>query len=193
MLLVGAVAAFKAASKLSGEIGMVTSITTYMLAGGTPVPVLTSAFEDRTLPERPAPVRERPVGEEDAEGGENRNRRRHRGGRRRNGGEASNAGEATRREPPKSAAGQSAEMLCAKDASYIRVLGFDREGRYCLKIMRRNAALPIISNPSDALELYSSSPVLKNMFSLDMRAASLYWEMSGRDFLHEWELPPVML
>ena len=30
----------------------------------------------------------------------------------------------------------------AKDASYIRVLGFDREGRYCLKIMRRNAALP---------------------------------------------------
>ena len=74
-----------------------------------PVPVLTSAFEDRTLPERPAPVRERPVGEEDAEGGENRNRRRHRGGRRRNGGEASNAGEATRREPPKSAAGQSAE------------------------------------------------------------------------------------
>ncbi len=91
------------------------------------------------------------------------------------------------------AAGQSAEMLCAKDASYIRVLGFDREGRYCLKIMRRNAALPIISNPSDALELYSSSPVLKSMFSLDMRAASLYWEMSGKDFLHEWELPPVML
>lgn len=77
--------------------------------------------------------------------------------------------------------------------SYVRVLGFNREGRYCLKIMRKCAGIPIVMNPSDALELCSSDPVLARMHELDMRAASVYWELAGMDSAHEWELPPLQL
>ena len=76
---------------------------------------------------------------------------------------------------------------------YVKVLGFNREGRYCLKIMRKCAKVSVISNPSDALELQSSDPALKRMSELDMRAAAAYWEMSGMDPAHEWELSPVQL
>jgi hypothetical protein len=48
-------------------------------------------------------------------------------------------------------------------------------------------------NPSDALELCSSDPVLARMHELDMRAASVYWELAGMDSAHEWELPPLQL
>jgi predicted nucleotidyltransferase len=77
--------------------------------------------------------------------------------------------------------------------SYVRVLGFNREGRYCLKIMRKCAGIPVVMNPSDALELCSSDPVLARMHELDMRAASVYWELAGMDSAHEWELPPLQL
>ena len=77
--------------------------------------------------------------------------------------------------------------------SYVRVLGFNREGRYCLKIMRKCARIPVVMNPSDALELCSSDPALARMHELDMRAASVYWELAGMDSAHEWELPPLQL
>lgn len=77
--------------------------------------------------------------------------------------------------------------------SYVRVLGFNREGRYCLKIMRKCAKVPVVMNPSDALELCSSDPVLARMHELDMRAASIYWELAGMDSAHEWELPPLQI
>lgn len=76
---------------------------------------------------------------------------------------------------------------------YVRVLGFGREGRYCLKIMRKCAKVPVITNPSDALELYSSSPELARMHGLDMSAASVYWELAGQDTAHEWEMSPVQV
>ena len=91
------------------------------------------------------------------------------------------------------AAGQTEADLACDTPQYVRILGFNREGRYCLKIMRKCARVPLISNPSDALELYSSNENLKRMFELDMRASSAYWELAGRDMLHEWELPPVMI
>lgn len=77
--------------------------------------------------------------------------------------------------------------------AYVRVLGFNREGRYCLKIMRKCARVPVIMNPSDALELCSSDPVLARMHELDMRASSIYWELACRDSAHEWELPPLQI
>lgn len=80
-----------------------------------------------------------------------------------------------------------------KSPAYVRVLGFNREGRYCLKIMHKCAGVPVIMNPSDALELYSSDELLKRMHELDMRAASICWELAGMDSAHEWELPPLQI
>ncbi|MBO4425678.1 MAG: nucleotidyltransferase family protein [Clostridiales bacterium] len=76
---------------------------------------------------------------------------------------------------------------------YVRVLGFNREGRYCLKIMRKCAKVPVITNPSDALELYSTHPELKRMSELDMRAAAYCWELMGVDPAREWEMSPVQV
>ncbi len=63
-----------------------------------------------------------------------------------------------------------------KHPRYIRVLGFNRDGRYCLKIMSKCAHLPILSNCSDAKELYASDPALKAQHLLDVNAQ----EVQGR-------------
>ena len=76
---------------------------------------------------------------------------------------------------------------------YIRVIGFNREGRYCLKIMNKCAKVPVITNHSDALELYSTHPELARMHELDMRAASACWELMGMDPAREWEMSPVQV
>lgn len=64
---------------------------------------------------------------------------------------------------------------------YIRILGFNREGRYCLKIMGKCTKLPLIHNDSDALELYSSDPDLKALHTMDVRANELYALLTGQD------------
>ncbi len=63
-----------------------------------------------------------------------------------------------------------------KHPRFIRILGFNREGRYCLKIMGKCARLPILSNCSDAKEHYASDPALKEQFLLDINAQ----EVQGR-------------
>jgi predicted nucleotidyltransferase len=67
---------------------------------------------------------------------------------------------------------------------YLRVLGFNRKGRYLLKIMRRLADVPIIMKGSDFLEY--KQPALRRMAELDILATDL-WMLaagcgSGRDF-----------
>lgn len=91
-------------------------------------------------------------------------------------------------------AGQLEEDIKTLDRPlYVRVLGFNREGRYCLKIMRKCAKVPVITNPSDALELESSDPALKRMFELDMCASAFCWSNACMDPAREWELPPFQV
>ncbi|MBE7070509.1 MAG: nucleotidyltransferase family protein [Ruminococcaceae bacterium] len=90
-------------------------------------------------------------------------------------------------------AGQDKELVKLNHPPYIRVLGFNREGRYCLKIIGKCTKLPVISNPSDALELCSSDENLKNVFELEMRASAIANELYGRDIAYSWSAKPVML
>lgn len=90
-------------------------------------------------------------------------------------------------------AGQDKELVKVNHPPYIRVLGFNREGRYCLKIIGKCTKLPVISNPSDALELCSSDENLKNVFELEMRASAIANELYGRDIAYSWSAKPVML
>ena len=89
--------------------------------------------------------------------------------------------------------GQDNACLDIKRPPYIRVLGFNQEGKYCLKIMGKCAKVPVINRPSDCLELQSENENLKKIFELDMRAASLGWKIYGRDIASEWESIPVIV
>ena len=89
--------------------------------------------------------------------------------------------------------GQCKELVKLNHPPYIRVLGFNREGRYCLKIMGKCTKLPVISNPSDALELCSTNESLKSVFELEMRASAIVSELYGRDIAYSWTAKPVMI
>ena len=90
-------------------------------------------------------------------------------------------------------AGQDNSFLEIKRPPYIRVLGFNQEGKYCLKIMGKCAKVPVINRPSDCLELQSENEIIKKIFGLDMRAASLGWKIYGKDTASEWESIPVIV
>lgn len=89
--------------------------------------------------------------------------------------------------------GQDETYLEIKRPPYIRVLGFNSEGKYCLKIMGKCAKIPLINRPSDCLELQSENEDLKKIFELDMRAASLGWKLYGKNTASEWESIPVIV
>lgn len=89
-------------------------------------------------------------------------------------------------------AGQNKDLVKLDHPPYIRVLGFNREGRYCLKIIGKCTKLPVISNPSDALELCSSNEELKQVFELEMRASAIANDLYGRDISYAWTVKPVM-
>ena len=90
-------------------------------------------------------------------------------------------------------AGQDNSYLAIKRPPYVRVLGFNTEGKYCLKIMGKCAKVPVINRPSDCLELQSGSEEIKKIFELDMRAASIGWKLYGKDTASEWESIPVIV
>ena len=90
-------------------------------------------------------------------------------------------------------AGQENSYLDIKRPPYVRVLGFNNEGKYCLKIMGKCAKVPVINRPSDCLELQSGNEELKKIFELDMRAASIGWKLYGKDTASEWESIPVIV
>ena len=89
--------------------------------------------------------------------------------------------------------GQDNSFLDIKRPPYVRVLGFNTEGKYCLKIMGKCAKVPVINRPSDCLELKSGNKDLQKIFELDMRAASFAWKLYGRDTASEWEALPVIV
>ena len=75
----------------------------------------------------------------------------------------------------------------AKDPAYIRILGFNHDGRYCLKIMGRCASLPVIHNLSDMLEHKELGSTMKICAAADDLAASL----TGAVPFSCWNEPPV--
>ena len=77
----------------------------------------------------------------------------------------------------------------SKDPQFIRVLGFNHEGRYCLKIMGRNSRLPIIHNYSDFLEHGG----LKDTARLCLRAYDLAGAMMGLPPGYSRDIPPVVV
>lgn len=58
--------------------------------------------------------------------------------------------------------------------AYIRVLGFDKKGRYLLKLMRRYARLPIISRESDFREFSDADTNFQAQYRLDAAATAMY-------------------
>ncbi|MDD2534224.1 MAG: nucleotidyltransferase family protein [Eubacteriales bacterium] len=73
----------------------------------------------------------------------------------------------------------------ASGPQYIRVLGFDKSGRYLLKLMREKAQLPIITRGSDFHD-YPENDVLQRQAQLDIAASDL-WQIAaggkpGSDF-----------
>ena len=90
-------------------------------------------------------------------------------------------------------AGQDNSYLEIRRPPYIRALGFNQEGKYCLKIIGKCAKIPVINRPSDCLELQSGNEDLKKIFELDMRAASIGWKLYGKDIASEWGSIPVIV
>lgn len=91
--------------------------------------------------------------------------------------------------------GQSEEFVqSCKHVPYIRVLGFNKEGRYCLKIMGKCARVPIIHNCSDFLEIRSSRPEEANtVFELDRRAYNIQALLMGSNPNSDFENSPVQV
>ncbi len=88
--------------------------------------------------------------------------------------------------------GQQKDVLDIKDPAYIRILGFGREGRYCLKIIGRCSKLPLIHNLSDFAE-HNGNWDLKTLSALDIRATELSGSHLSMPFEYEWQTPPVVL
>lgn len=86
--------------------------------------------------------------------------------------------------------GQSEDFVAThKHVPYIRVLGFSREGRYCLKIMGKCAKTPIMHNCSDFLETQDAE--VRDVFEMDKKAQNLQDLLMGRPLNSDWDVPPV--
>ena len=79
--------------------------------------------------------------------------------------------------------------MISKEPMYIRVLGFDHDGRYCLKIMGKCSRLPIIHNYSDFLE----HSELKACAGLSLRADDLAGTVMGMPPGYSRDIPPVVV
>lgn len=75
--------------------------------------------------------------------------------------------------------------------AYLRVLGFSRQGRYVLKIMRRLATLPIVTRASDFLE-YSTRPALQRMARLDLAATDIWHLAAGQGSGLDFDTPVII-
>lgn len=74
---------------------------------------------------------------------------------------------------------------------YLRILGFGKRGRYLLKIMRRLAAVPVITKASDFLE-FGGVGALRRMADLDLTATDLWMLAAGRSCGRDFDTPVVM-
>lgn len=73
---------------------------------------------------------------------------------------------------------------------YLRILGFDKKGRHLLKIMRKQARLPVLMNMSDRLE--HKNEALVRMAELDSIAVDLWMLSAGKRCGLDFDTPAVM-
>jgi predicted nucleotidyltransferase len=90
--------------------------------------------------------------------------------------------------------GVTREDLALFDATggpqYLRVLGFDRKGRYLLKLLRRFATLPVMMKGSDLLEL--ESPAAVRMAALDRLSTDIWSYAAGLPAGADFDTPVIM-
>ncbi len=86
------------------------------------------------------------------------------------------------------------EDLAVFDAAggpqYLRILGFNRKGRYLLKIMQKLATRPILMKASDILEY--KDPAFSQMAEMDLLATDLWMLAAGRPCGVDFDTPVVM-
>lgn len=88
--------------------------------------------------------------------------------------------------------GQTSDFVASHShVPYIRVLGFNRNGRYCLKIMGKCAKVPILTNCSDYLE-HGDNTELQEVFELDMKATELSNRYLKMPYAIERQTPPFI-
>lgn len=75
--------------------------------------------------------------------------------------------------------------------AYIRVLGFDKNGRYLLKLMRQKASLPIITRGSDFLE-HGQNQNLQHQAQIDLAATDLWSILAGGQAGADFDRPVVI-
>lgn len=91
----------------------------------------------------------------------------------------------------------SSDIELISHVNYLRVLGMNRDGRYCLKIIKKVSKLPLIHNCSDFLELNSLLgtseyyEATKRCYELDLAANELQSSLLGLPRDYEWSVPPV--
>jgi predicted nucleotidyltransferase len=73
---------------------------------------------------------------------------------------------------------------------YIRVLGFSRQGRHLLKIMRRLAERPVLMKGSDILE--HRDPAFCRMAELDVLSTDIWMTAAGLPCGKDFDTPVVM-
>jgi predicted nucleotidyltransferase len=83
-----------------------------------------------------------------------------------------------------------ARFDAAGGPQYLRILGFNKQGRHLLKIMRHEARVPILMNASDALEC--REPALIRMAELDSLATDLWMLAAGGTCGRDFDTPAVM-
>ncbi len=78
---------------------------------------------------------------------------------------------------------------------YLRVLGSTGRGRYLLRIMRKTAALPIITRGSDFLEFPSvpANAPLRRMAALDFLATDIWTQQTTGICGRDYTTPPLTL
>ncbi len=76
---------------------------------------------------------------------------------------------------------------------YLRILGFDKKGRYLLKLMRKHARLPLISRVSDFLEYSDIGNPFTTQYLLDNRASDIRSALCGNNPANDFDTNVVIL
>ncbi len=75
---------------------------------------------------------------------------------------------------------------------YLRVLGFNKRGRYLLKVMRRTASLPVVTRASDFSRLRAQTAISR-LSELDILANDLWHQAAGLGCGSDFDRPVILI
>ena len=81
----------------------------------------------------------------------------------------------------------------AAGPQYLRILGFDKKGRYLLRLMREHARLPVLTRQSDFLEHGHAGPAFERQAGLDRIADSFRAVLAGQNPADDFDTSVVIL